>query len=76
MVSVYAILDAEGRCINRVLWDSKAPWQPPKGCIAIEDPDNLYPIITGTPELITEEINTEDESAADLTQLEDTSNAS
>lgn len=44
MVNVYAILNAEGRCINRVLWDGESPWQPPSGCTAVEDPDNLYPI--------------------------------
>lgn len=40
----YAILDAEGRCINRSLWDGITDWQPPEGCTAVPDPDNLHPI--------------------------------
>lgn len=40
----YAILNAEGICINRVLWDGNSDWQPPEGCTAVADPDNLYPI--------------------------------
>lgn len=40
----YAILNAEGICINRVLWDGESNWQPPEGCTAVADPDNLYPI--------------------------------
>jgi len=40
----YAILDLEGKCINRVLWDGKTEWQPPEGCTAVPDPDNLHPI--------------------------------
>lgn len=40
----YAILDSEGRCINRTLWDGVSDWQPPTGCSAIPDPDELYPI--------------------------------
>lgn len=41
---IYAILNSEGRCINRVLWDGESDWQPPDGCTAIADPDNLHPI--------------------------------
>lgn len=44
MVMQYAILDSEGRCINRVLWDGESNWQPPEGCTAVADPDNNYPI--------------------------------
>lgn len=44
MVIQYAILNSEGRCINRVLWDGESDWQPPEGCTAVADPDNLYPI--------------------------------
>lgn len=44
MITEYAILNAEGICINRVLWDGEANWQPPEGCTAVADPDNLYPI--------------------------------
>lgn len=40
----YAILNAEGICINRILWDGESDWQPPKGCTVIADPDNLHPI--------------------------------
>lgn len=42
---VYAVLDASGQCINRVLWDGEAAWEPPKGCTAVLDPDNRYPLI-------------------------------
>jgi hypothetical protein len=41
---IYAILDSSGRCINRVLWDGESDWQPPEGCTALPDPDNLHPI--------------------------------
>jgi len=41
---IYAILDSEGKCINRTVWDGESDWQPPEGCTAIADPDNLYPI--------------------------------
>jgi hypothetical protein len=44
MVMQYAILNSDGRCINRVLWDGKSDWQPPEGCTAVPDPDNLHPI--------------------------------
>lgn len=40
----YAILNAEGICINRILWDGESEWQPPEGCTAVADPDNLHPI--------------------------------
>jgi hypothetical protein len=38
----YAVLNAEGKCINRILWDGESNWQPPQGCTAVADPDNLY----------------------------------
>ena len=44
MVIQYAILDSEGRCINRVLWDGESDWQPPEGCTAVSDPNNNHPI--------------------------------
>jgi len=44
MVMHYAILNSDGRCINRILWDGESDWQPPKGCTAIPDPDNVYSI--------------------------------
>ena len=40
----YAILNADGICINRCLWDGETEWQPPEGCTAVPDPDNLHPI--------------------------------
>lgn len=40
----YAILDSEGKCINRVLWDGETDWQPPEGCTAVPDPDGTYQI--------------------------------
>ena len=40
----YAILDSNGQCINRILWDGESDWQPPEGCTAVPDPDNLHPI--------------------------------
>lgn len=68
MVNVYAILDADGRCINRVLWDGESPWQPPSGCTAIEDPDNLYPIVPVSLEVTVANIDTTADTAIDLTQ--------
>lgn len=44
MTIQYAILNAEGQCINRILWDGESDWQPPEGCTAVADPDNLHPI--------------------------------
>lgn len=41
---IYAILNTDGICINRIIWDGKSVWQPPEGCTAIADPDNLHPI--------------------------------
>jgi hypothetical protein len=41
---IYAILDSEGRCINRILWDGESEWQPPEGCTAVADPDNLHSV--------------------------------
>lgn len=45
----YAVLNAEGQCINRILWDGIAPWNPPEGCQAVPDPDNNYPFVTSSP---------------------------
>jgi hypothetical protein len=44
MVMNYAILNAEGRCINRILWDGESDWQPPEGCTAVADPESNYSI--------------------------------
>jgi hypothetical protein len=38
----YAILDGEGHCINRILWDGEADWQPPAGCTAVYDPEGIH----------------------------------
>lgn len=40
----YAIINSDGICCNRILWDGVSNWQPPKDCTAIPDPDVLYPI--------------------------------
>ena len=40
----YAIIDSDGRCINRSLWDGETEWYPPEGCIAVPDPDGIHPI--------------------------------
>lgn len=44
MVMQYAILNSDGRCINRILWDGQSDWQPPEGCTAVPDPDGTYQI--------------------------------
>lgn len=44
MVKQYAILNSEGVCVNRVLWDGLSDWQPPDGCSVVLDEDGLYPI--------------------------------
>lgn len=41
---IYAILNTDGICINRIIWDGKSDWQPPEGCTAIADPNNLHPM--------------------------------
>lgn len=40
----FAILNAKGVCINRILWDGVTDWQPPDGCTVVADPDGLHPI--------------------------------
>lgn len=40
----FAIFNADGVCINRILWDGVTNWHPPDGCTAVADPDNLHPI--------------------------------
>ena len=39
---IYAVLNSEGKCINRIKWDGITEWQPPEGCTAVADPDNLH----------------------------------
>jgi hypothetical protein len=41
---IYAILNSNGQCVNRIIWDGESDWQPPEGCTAVPDPDNLHPI--------------------------------
>jgi hypothetical protein len=41
---IYAVLNSQGECINRIKWDGIAEWQPPEGCTAIADPEHLYPV--------------------------------
>ena len=41
---IYAIFNSEGKCVNRAVWDGESDWQPPDGCTAVPDPDNLHPI--------------------------------
>ena len=43
---IYAILDSNGQCINRIVWDGGNGWQPPEGCTAVPDDEGLYTIQT------------------------------
>ena len=47
--STYAILDPNGRCINRVVWNGGGGWSPPKGHTAVRDDEGLYPIYDDRP---------------------------
>ena len=40
----FAIFNAKGVCINRILWDGGSNWQPPEGCTAVPDPESLHQI--------------------------------
>ena len=54
----YAILNADGVCINRILWDGNNDWQPSEGCTAVPDPDNTYSVVSeaeAAPVLTTEQ---------------------
>ena len=42
MTITYAILNAEGVCVNRILWNGVSDWQPPDGCTAVADPESLH----------------------------------
>jgi len=44
----YAIIDANGVCVNRIIWDGNTEWTPPDGCIAIPDPSEIYTISEST----------------------------
>ena len=45
LVVEYAILNSDGTCVNRCLWDGVSDWQPPEGCTVLPDPDNAYRIV-------------------------------
>lgn len=62
---IYAILNSEGECINRTIWDGVTPWSPPEGCTAVADPDNLYPLLS--PAVETVAIAEEEDPLAALT---------
>lgn len=44
-IKTYAILK-DGKCINKVLWDGVAEWNPPEGTTAVCDENNEYSIET------------------------------
>jgi hypothetical protein len=44
LVMIYAVLNSKSQCINRVVWDGQSEWQPPEGCTAVVDPDNLHTV--------------------------------
>ncbi|MFZ9654551.1 MAG: hypothetical protein ACO29V_02840 [Limnohabitans sp.] len=50
MVTEYAVLDGNGTCVNRVLWDGESSWQPPDGCTVVADPDGVYQVPTPEPD--------------------------
>ena len=41
---IYAILNSEGICVNRTVWDGVSPWSPPEGCTAVPDDEGLYQV--------------------------------
>ena len=41
---IYAIIDGQGKCINRIIWDGSGGWMPPEGCTAVPDEEGLYQI--------------------------------
>lgn len=46
----YAILDAQNRCINRVIWDGVSDWTPPANCLAVPDPGCKRELVLAEPE--------------------------
>jgi hypothetical protein len=57
---IYAVLNSEGKCINRVVWNGDTSiWSPPEGCTAVCDDDCCYPIENEHPPVI--ESNPEEE---------------
>ena len=73
---IYAVLDADGKCVNRVVWDGSGGWQPPEGCTAVPDDNGLYTIeIPIQPELQSDPASvlaslTEEQRAALLSLLQ------
>lgn len=61
---IYAILDSEGKCINRTVWDGVSPWSPPEGCTAVADPDNLHPLVSPVVETVAVTVEEEDPLAS------------
>jgi len=50
---IYAILNSEGKCINRVVWDGDTSvWSPPEGCTAVCDDECCHPIENDRPAVI------------------------
>lgn len=52
---IYAILDADGNCINRTVWDGQTDWQPPEGCTAVPDPNGTFVLTTNQDNLLAPE---------------------
>ncbi len=50
---IYAILNSEGKCINRVVWDGDTSvWSPPEGCTAVCDDECCHPIENDHPTVV------------------------
>ena len=50
---IYAVLNSEGKCINRVVWNGDTSiWSPPEGCTAVCDDDCCHPIENEHPPVI------------------------
>ncbi len=68
---IYAILDSEGKCINRTVWDGQTEWQPPEGCTIVPDPNGQYQIESIQQDAISAEQTVEQKlNAAGLTVAE------
>ena len=72
---IYAILDADGNCINRTVWDGHTDWQPPEGCTAVPDPNRKYQIVTVAPDnTVFPELTASEKLAASGLSVEDLKN--
>jgi len=50
---IYAILNLECKCINRVVWDGDTSvWSPPEGCTAVCDDGCCHPIENDHPAVV------------------------